>query len=107
MANFDYDPDQPDGPFNDPGACATEAESVAEYARNVGAEHPDQEWICSPFDTWERNPFYTGKPGPHPEADNYDEQADAIANGFSCAPCPPIKAHGRVTASGFDDEIPF
>jgi hypothetical protein len=50
-----------------------EQEAVREYTRHVGAEHPDQEWILSPFDSWEKNPFYTGKPGRHPEDDYGDE----------------------------------
>ena len=42
------------------GACR-------EYAHNYGAEHPDREWLLTDFDTWERNPCFTGTPGPHPE----------------------------------------
>lgn len=43
-----------------------------EYAANIGSEKPDTEWILTDFDTWERNPCYRGKPGPHPE-DRYAE----------------------------------
>lgn len=64
-----YDPDLPDGPFNDPGPAATIGQAVAEYALNVGYEDQDREWILSPYDSWERNPFYQGPPGPHPEDD--------------------------------------
>tara|TARA_Y100000389_G_scaffold122293_1_gene119652 strand:- start:367 stop:576 length:210 start_codon:yes stop_codon:yes gene_type:complete len=42
------------------GACR-------EYAYNVGTLKPDVEWLLTDFDTWERNPHYQGKPGPHPE----------------------------------------
>lgn len=49
-------------------------EAVAEYAANHGALATDREWILSPFDTWERNPYYTGNPGRHPEDDYYDEE---------------------------------
>lgn len=42
------------------GACR-------EFAHNVGAEKPDVEWLLTDFDTWERNPYYQGEPGPHPE----------------------------------------
>jgi hypothetical protein len=49
-----------------------EQEAVREYTRNVGQDRPDQEWILSPFDSWEKNPFYTGKPGRHPEDDLID-----------------------------------
>lgn len=51
---------------------ATETDAVREYARNVGHEHSDAAWILSPFDTWERNPFYVGPPQPHPEDDYVD-----------------------------------
>lgn len=67
-----YDPTQPDGPWNDPGPAATPREAVAEYALNVGREETDREWILSPFDSWERNPFYQGPPGRHPE-DDYED----------------------------------
>lgn len=42
-------------------------EAVREHARNVGAQREDVEWILTPFDTWERNPYYTGEPTPHPD----------------------------------------
>jgi len=51
---------------------ATYGEAFKEYARNAGEEKPDTEWILTPWDTWERNPWYRGKPGRHPEED-YDE----------------------------------
>jgi hypothetical protein len=41
-----------------------EQEAMREYARNVGMEQPDREWINTPLDSWEKNPFYTGEPGP-------------------------------------------
>lgn len=43
--------------------------AVREYGRQVGRQFPEREWILTPFDTWERNPFYRGKPGRHPEED--------------------------------------
>ena len=48
---------------------ATPAEACKEFARNVGADHPDRAWILTDFDTWERNPYYSGPPVPHPEDD--------------------------------------
>jgi hypothetical protein len=47
----------------------TQTEASREYAENAGADRPEREWILSPFDTWERNPHFTGTPGRHPEAD--------------------------------------
>lgn len=46
---------------------ATESEAANEYVINVGRDRPDVEWISSPYDSWHRNPFYTGEPGRHPE----------------------------------------
>ena len=38
-----------------------------EFARNAGQDRPDEEWLLTDRDTWERNPCYEGEPGPHPE----------------------------------------
>lgn len=55
----------------------TTADAVREYTCNVGAENLDQEYILSPFDSWEKNPYYTGKPGRHPE-DDRDDEGDGV-----------------------------
>jgi hypothetical protein len=55
--------------YEDEGRLATPGEAVKEYARNVGAERPEQAWILTHYDTWERNPFYAGPPVRHPEDD--------------------------------------
>ena len=44
--------------------------SMREYAGNVGSENTEQAWILTPFDTWERNPYYNGPPVRHPEDDS-------------------------------------
>ena len=41
--------------------------ALNQYAAAHGEGHPNAEWILSPCDTWERNPYYVGKSGPHPE----------------------------------------
>jgi hypothetical protein len=46
---------------------ATQAEAYQEMVGNIGSDNPDNEWILTPYDTWERNPAYTGPRGPHPE----------------------------------------
>lgn len=55
--------------------CDFEYTSEAEWDRagasEKGAHHPDQAWICSDRDVWYPNPYYTGKPQPHPEEDEY------------------------------------
>ena len=54
-----------------------EAERCAAYD---GQFRPEQEWVLSSFDTWVRNPYYTGEPGPHPE----EEPDDFVG------PCQPL-----------------
>lgn len=49
---------------------ATPSTARAEYALNAGAMQPDVAWISTPWDTWERNPHYTGPEVRHPEADD-------------------------------------
>jgi len=46
---------------------ATPSEAMKEYAFNFGMDNRERAWICTPFDTWERNPFYNGPAMPHPE----------------------------------------
>ena len=55
---------------------ATMAEAAQEYVWNVGAEMRDVEWISSPYDSWHKNPFYDGPPGPHPEDPPQDWMSD-------------------------------
>jgi len=38
-----------------------------EFAFNAGADRPNEEWLLTDRDTWERNPHFEGKPSPHPE----------------------------------------
>ena len=77
--------------------CATQGEAVAEYARNVGADRPDQEYILSHYDTWERNPFFTGTPGRHPEDDQDDDAPLASDDDGFPGECTPF----------YNDEMPF
>ena len=51
----------------------TTAEAVREWAWVVGAEHLDCQWLLSDYDTWERNPHYTGPAQRHPEDYLIDE----------------------------------
>lgn len=42
-------------------------EYVANHARALAERGEVPAWILSPFDTWHRNPLYSGPPVPHPE----------------------------------------
>ncbi len=47
-------------------------EAHKEMVQCWGAEKPDQEWILTDFDVWEKNPYFTGTPtNRHPEDDCY------------------------------------
>ena len=48
-----------------------ETEAVRQYTYEVGSQLTNQAWILSPYDTWEKNPFYIGEPQPHPEEEIY------------------------------------
>ena len=39
-------------------------------ARELGGLDPKVEYVLTDRDVWHKNPFYTGKPGPHPEDDH-------------------------------------
>ena len=47
--------------------------ALDQYADAYGEERPNVEYILSPYDTWLRNPYYTGAPGLHPDFDQPDE----------------------------------
>lgn len=83
---------------------ATPSDACREYARNVGAEHPDLEWILSPYDSWERNPFYTGKPGPYPEHENGMYDITGLESGETSD-----EELDRMTAPSApeEDDVPF
>jgi hypothetical protein len=53
---------------------ATYGMAFKEYARNAGAERPEQAWILTPWDTWEPNPHYRGPAVRHPEDDRPEEE---------------------------------
>jgi hypothetical protein len=50
--------------------------AISQYSSAHGADSQDCAWILSPFDSWERNPFYSGPAQPHPEdgSQYYDDE---------------------------------
>lgn len=46
---------------------ATLEDACREYAQDYGKEHSQSQWLLTPWDTWERNPHYSGPDQPHPE----------------------------------------
>jgi hypothetical protein len=82
MSFYDYgDPDE--DRFSQ---IATPADACREYARNVGATCPERAWINTDFDTWERNPFYTGPDVPHPESYEPDDGEEVVDLNWDEAP---------------------
>jgi hypothetical protein len=49
-------------------------EAVREWVWTVGQDRADQQWVLSAYDTWERNPHYTGPDQGHPEDEHYEEE---------------------------------
>ena len=49
-------------------------EAVREWVWNVGQDRADQQWVLSDYDTWERNPHYTGPDQGHPEDEHYEDE---------------------------------
>ncbi len=82
-----------------PDRLATEGEADREYARNVGAMHPDRAWILSDRDVWYANPSYSGPPMPHPEAEPHVVR-DRTPYGPVAMTPERIAALGRVTGLG-------
>lgn len=58
--------------------CATAGEAISEFARNVGADRPDQAWLLTSYDSWVANPFYQGPAVRHPEDDQDDDAPLAL-----------------------------
>lgn len=71
-----------------------------QYVAAHGADEPTREWILSPYDTWEKNPFYVGAPGRHPEDDYGDEPLDEDPSFIATTPGVVLDAH-------WDDEVLF
>ena len=74
--------------------CATVGEAISEFARNVGADRPDQAWLLTSYDSWVANPFYQGPAVRHPEDDQDDDERGD--DGFPGESAP-----------FFNDEVPF
>ena len=53
--------------------------ALHQYGAAYGETMPERAWILTPFDTWEKNPYYVGPPVRHPEDDCYDEEEDVPA----------------------------
>ena len=49
-------------------------EAVREWVWNVGQDRADLQWVLSDYDTWERNPHYTGPDQGHPEDEHYEDE---------------------------------
>lgn len=80
-------------------------EAVREWAWIVGAERPDQEYLLSNYDSWEKNPHYRGAPGRHPEDWSLEDEVEDGPRGEFTGP-PNCDGFGE-SQPLFDDEIPF
>lgn len=66
---------------------ATQAEAYREMVVNMGQDRPQECWILTPYDTWERNPAYVGPDEPHPE-DNHPDCVPATPSYGDIDFCP-------------------
>lgn len=86
-------------------------QAIREWAWNVGAEYPNEAWLLSDLDTWERNPFYRGPAQPHPEdyaamLDYSDEPAECHATPEESAIIDAALSE-KPAAWDDSDDIPF
>jgi hypothetical protein len=49
-------------------------EAIREWVWVVGRDRKDRQWILSNYDSWERNPHYSGPDQGHPEDDVYENE---------------------------------
>jgi hypothetical protein len=45
-------------------------EAIEEQKQIFGMENPDKQWILTSWDSWEKNPCYSGPDQRHPEDDS-------------------------------------
>jgi hypothetical protein len=92
---------------------STTSELVREQAAYDGQFCPNIAWILSDFDTWERNPHYTGPANPrHPEDDSDYEYTDSEGAVRTATAAPSLRALGidpqdPCLCPASDDELPF
>jgi hypothetical protein len=80
---------------------ATQGEAYRELISNLAIDNPNVCWLKTPYDTWERNPNYTGPEVPHPECDEDFYPAEAFVLE------PPIDDDFRVDEPDDDRYSPF
>ena len=84
--------------------------ALAQYAAAYGEADPTRAWVLTPYDTWERNPYYQGPPVRHPEDDQDaygDDEAPFYEEGERPGPVFRAPAPHDPWDCPEDDEIPF
>lgn len=88
---------------------ASPSDAMREYAIVVGGyeRYRNSQWILTDYDVWVINPYYRGKPQPHPEECEYmtEEEFESygdrvIAQREFIGPPSPAPVYN-------DDDIPF
>jgi hypothetical protein len=80
-------------------------EAIEEQRQIFGMENPDKQWILSGWDTWERNPFYSGPEQQHPEDDHSHE--DWESHQLYLAEMKNEISHAYVPSTHPEDDCPF
>lgn len=81
-------------------------EAIREWAWNIGADphNIDRQWLLTDYDSWERNPHYTGPDMGHPD----DEwMTVGLPTGANDPPYYNPVADVENPAGVPDDDIPF
>jgi hypothetical protein len=85
--------------YDPPSYGGTPTQEANEEMRQIfGMENPDKQWILTDFDSWERNPFYSGPEQQHPEDSTPPELWTPYV-----APTPEPPSDEPIN----EDEIPF
>ena len=108
--------------YNEPSEydyrAPTHRELVDDYTLSHGEFETERAWILSPYDTWEPNPFYKGRPQKSPDELEY-EYGHCIEAGDDPASIsiyvdglpadPPRKSNDELWAEACDarDRTPF
>lgn len=71
------------------GSEATMEDNVRMMVSAAGEDHPDRAWILTPFDSWEKNPYYRGAPQRHPEDQSIEAEDVAPAPQVRIVPSRP------------------
>ena len=90
---------------NQEDRLATPSEAYREMVRNMGEDRQQDEWLLTDFDTWERNPHYTGPRGPHPEDEAICESMQSELENPKVRDCEQVQEAQAEVLGEMDSEM--